>query len=232
MNRNVKMRMMTALAIITVATVSLWATPSKEAEYAAAATGVPKYGGTFAVVLRNDDPPTPAIKDANFGSLYWLEMMQEHPMAGDFVKYGPRGSNVYKFQSFGYVPEQYLKGHLLESWEVTHEKLVWRVRPGISWAPTADQMKRGVMAKPRELTAQDMADDVIRFMNCGWRTRFEGIATVDNVRVLDKYTMEITFIKFSPMLNYYIGMEDRSIYSPPETETAGADKWENQIGTG
>ena len=34
------------------------------------------------------------------------------------------------------------------------------------------------------------------------------------------------------MLNYYIGFEDRSIYSPPETRAAGAEKYENHIGTG
>ncbi|MBN1687013.1 MAG: ABC transporter substrate-binding protein [Spirochaetales bacterium] len=231
MNRKTKVRAIAVLLAFILA-AGVWATPSNETTATAAVSGEPEYGGTFTFVLRHEEPPSPAIADANFGSLYWLEMMQEHPIAGDFEKYGPRGSGAYMFQDFGYQPAQYVKGHLLESWEISYEKLVWRVRPGIMWAPTDDQMKRGVMKQPRELTAEDMAADVIRFMECGWRTRFEGIAGVNNVRVIDRYTLEIDFINFSPMLNYYLGLEDRSIYSPPETETAGADKWENQIGTG
>ncbi len=230
-----KAKVISLLVILIFAASAAWASPRGEPASSsdiAATTGDPIYGGTFTYVLRAEEPPSPAISDANFGSLYWLEMMQEHPLAGDFEKYGPTGTGEYMFQAFGYQPLKYLTGHLLESWEVTHEKLVWHVRHGIMWAPTDDQIKRGVMKAPRELTAQDMADDIIRFMECGWRTRFEGIAGVDNVHVLDKYTLEIDFINFSPMLNYYIGYEDRSIYSPVETENAGADRWENQIGTG
>jgi peptide/nickel transport system substrate-binding protein len=233
-NWKTKVRAVAMLFVFTLLAAGVWAAGTEESKPAAMGTdsGAPQYGGTLTFVLRHVEPPSPAISDANFGALYWLEMMQEHPVAGDFETYGPRGSDVYAFQNFGYQPAQYLTGRLLEDWDISYEKLVWHVRPGIYWAPSEDQMARGVMSEPRELTAEDMAADIIRFFECGWRTRFEGIADVDSVSVIDKYTLEIEFIEFSPMLHYYLGFEDRSIYSPPETEVAGADKWENQIGTG
>ena len=235
MEQKLKVGAITVVLFLALAVVCVWSAGTDEPSSSSSMmsdSGEPQYGGTFTFVLRHTEPPSPAIADANFGSLYWLEMMQEHAVAGDLEQYGPRGTNVYAFQNFGYQPAQYLTGHLVEDWEISYEKLVWHVRPGVLWAPNEDQMKRGVMSKPRELTAEDVAADIIRFFKCGWNTRFEGIADVDSVDVIDKYTLEIEFIEFSPMLQYYLGFEDRSIYSPPETEVAGADKWENQIGTG
>jgi peptide/nickel transport system substrate-binding protein len=88
------------------------------------------------------------------------------------------------------------------------------------------------MPEPREMIAEDMAADIIEFFESPWRVRFEGMADSSGVKVIDKYTLEIEFINFSPMLNYYIGFEDRSIYGPPETVAAGPERYENHIGTG
>jgi len=222
------------LAILTLAVAGVSAKPTTETNAMAATTGEPQYGGTLTYDIggNGNEPPSPDIGDAQFDSLRWLETIQEHPLMGDFEKYGPKGSNVYAFQEFAYIPAQYMKGHLLESYEVTREKLVWKLRPGIYWSPNADQIARGVMKARREMTAQDLADDIIRFFESPWNVRFKGIADSSGVKVIDKYTMEIKFINYSPMLQYYIGYEDRSIYSPKETEAAGSEKYENQIGTG
>ncbi|GAH36338.1 unnamed protein product, partial [marine sediment metagenome] len=59
---------------------------------------------------------------------------------------------------YTYLAEEFMKGRLLESWEVTPEKLVWHVRPGVYWAAdNVDWMEN------RELTAEDMVADLLYF---------------------------------------------------------------------
>jgi peptide/nickel transport system substrate-binding protein len=228
------MRVIAAFAFLALVVSGVWAAGGGGETTASTGDGKPQYGGTITYDIggNGNEPPSPDIGDAQFDSLRWREHVLEHPLMGDFETFGPRGNNEYPFQEFAYVPAKYLKGHLLESFEVTHEKLVWNVRPGIFWAPNEDQRKRGVMKEPRELTADDMAADIIEFIESPWRVRFEGIADSSGVKVIDKYTLEIEFINFSPMLNYYLGFEDRSIYGPPETAAAGPERYENHIGTG
>ena len=91
MNWKTKVRAIAVLFVLTLAVAGVWAAGSDESPTAAAMTGDssgPQYGGTLTFVLRDSEPPSPAISDANFGSLYWLEMMQEHPVAGDFFCLG------------------------------------------------------------------------------------------------------------------------------------------------
>ena len=235
MNGKAVRRAIAMLALLALTVSGIWAAGSDErGTTGSMGDGGPQYGGTITYDIggNGNEPPSPAIADAQFDSLRWREHIQEHPLMGDFETYGPRGNNEYPFQEFAYIPPKYLKGHLLESFEVTHEKLTWRVRPGIFWAPNEDQIKRGVMAAPRELTAEDMASDIKEFFDSPWRVRFDGMTDSSLVKVIDKYTLEVGFITFSPMLNYYIGFEDRSIYTPPETLAAGPQNYENHIGTG
>ena len=178
---------------------------------------------------QNVDPPSPAIADGQFIATAWLDNLQERLTVGDTEKYGLRGGGEYKFHAAGYIPEKYLKGLLLESWEVSLEKLVFHVRPGIYWAPNEEQ---SAWMEARELTAEDVAADIIRFVESPWGGRFEGFITTESVKVIDRYTLEIEFVEYTPSVLYYIGFEDRAIISPPETEAAGADKWKNQVGTG
>ncbi len=205
--------------------VCAFAGGKKEApeEAAAAADGKPQYGGTFTMYGHQNEPPSPSISDAIHASLQWLEPMQERIIHGEVEKYGPRGNDEYAFSLVAYIPPKYQKGQLISDWEVTSEKMVWTVRKGIMW-----QAIDGVM-DARELTAEDIAADIIRFKESPWGGRFDGL--LGDVRAEgDKIIME--FEKYSPDVFYFLGYEDRAIISPPETTAIGDDQWENQGGTG
>ncbi len=205
-------------------------TPSEEK----AAPGVPQYGGTFTAFIRHftDDPPGPDMKDAQRGSFHWLDHLLQKPVIGDYETVGPIGNNTYPFELLGAIPDKYQKGNLLNGWEISFEKLVWHVRPGIHWAPTE---KQSAWMKPRELTAEDIALDIKEFAASAYKRRFDGLLVPEGVKVIDKYTLEIYFDKrYSADLFYFLGYEDRSVISAPEMAAVPgrAAKWENQCGTG
>ncbi|GAI82289.1 unnamed protein product, partial [marine sediment metagenome] len=169
----------------------------------------------------------PDLAGGAWGPTQWLSPMQERPIMGDFEKYGPRGTDEYAFRLTGcYVPEQYLRGWLLEDWEVTLEKLVWHVRPGIYWMAID-----GVM-EARELVAQDIVDDILYLRDCPAGVTFRHFT--GDIYVTDRYTLEIEFTKFDLTWIFWLGYEDRALITAPEMLTApgGADSWDNQTGTG
>jgi len=186
-------------------------------------TGTPQYGGTFTTSGGVNDPPSPSIKDAQHPALEWLEAIQERVVHGAVEKYGPRGNGEYAFKLVAYIPAKYQEGQLIADWQITPQKLTWTVRPGVTW-----QKVDGVMDS-RPLTADDIVQDIKRFRASPWGNRFDGI--MKNVYAEgNKIVME--YEKYSPDLFYFVAYEDRAIVSPPETEVAGANKWENQGGTG
>jgi len=237
MKRKTLMKGITVLLILALAVIAVYAGGRKEPVTAAeekAAPGVPQYGGTFTAFIRHfsDDPPGPAMADAHRGSFHWLDHLLQKPVIGDYETVGPIGNGKYPFQLLGAIPDKYQKGNLLESWEISFEKLVWHVRPGIHWAPTEHQ---SAWMEPRELTAQDIALDIKEFVQSAYKRRFEGLLVADGVKVIDKYTLEIYFDKrYSADLFYFLGYEDRSVVSAPEMAAVPgrAAKWENQVGTG
>jgi len=155
--------------------------------------------------------------------------MQEKAISGDIVKYGPRGTGEYMFQAMAYQPEKYWRGELLESWEISADKIVWHVRPGIYWAPTEHQ---SAWMEAREFTAEDLAADTIRFIEGPYGLRFEGLLASDGVKVIDRYTVVLETESYSPSTWYYLTYEDRGVQAPPEMIAAGDNRWENQCGTG
>jgi peptide/nickel transport system substrate-binding protein len=172
------------------------------------------------------EPPNPSIEYSNYTSLWWLQFMQETPTYGDIMT-GPRGTNEWAWQTWFYVPPSYMIGCLTESWEITHEELVFHVKPGIYWAPTEHQ---STFMEARELTADDIAQDITRFWKSAWGARFKGM--IADVYTTDRYTVVVEFENYSSALLYYIGYEDRSLIQAPETAAVGPDKYENQVGTG
>ncbi len=195
---------------------------------AAAATGKPQYGGTISPFshagLQKSDPASPDIEAGVYAGLMWLDFIQESPLIGDIEKYGPRGNGEYAFQTFFYIPYEYLTGGLCESWELTLEKITYKVRKGIHWAAdNVDWMDN------RELTAEDIAADMNVFLHSMWGSRFDG-----HIKKIyaqgDTVVVEID--EYSSNLLYWWSHEDRALVSPPEMIKAGADKWENQVGTG
>ncbi len=231
------MKAITVLLVLTLAVTAVWAGGKKPGAVAEkkVVSGAPQYGGTFTAFVRdsmNTDPPGPDMADAHRGSFQWLDLLLQKPVVGDMEKYGPAGTNQYSFQLLGAIPDKYQKGLLLESWEISFEKLVWHVRPGIHWAPTKHQ---SAWMEPRELTAEDIALDIKVFVASAYKRRFEGLLIPDGVTVIDKYTLEIKFDqRYSADLFYFLGYEDRSVISAPEMAAVPgrAAKWENQVGTG
>jgi peptide/nickel transport system substrate-binding protein len=217
------------LALMLVAGFA-FASGKKAATGASAAPGEPQYGGTITQlnVRFRADPPTPDETMGQFNALPFLLYIQEPLLMGDMEKYGPRGSNEYAFQGRGYLPPQFIRGHLLESWEIDAEKAVLHVRPGIYWQGT-NKVKK--VMDNREVVAEDIAADINRFWkDAPWGTRFDGM--LKKVYATDKYTVVAEFETYSSLFIYYVGYEDRAMYAPPELMEAGADKWENQVGTG
>ncbi|MBN1685684.1 MAG: ABC transporter substrate-binding protein [Spirochaetales bacterium] len=201
-----------------------------EQESAAGAKVGPQYGGTITYFNSRftGDPPSPDPTLSQFNSLPFLLHIQEPLFLGDMEKYGPRGSGVSKFQYRGYLNPDLIRGNLVDNWEVTYEKITLHVRPGIYWQGT--NMVKKVMEN-RELVAEDIAFDILEFWKeCPWGARFNGI--LKDVYAKDKYTVIVELETYSRLALYYFGLEDRSMYAPPEMKAAGAGKWENQVGTG
>ena len=147
-------------------------------------------------------------------------------MIADFETYGPRGTGESPFTMSGYIPDKFLTGQLLESWEVTPTKITWHVRPGIYWAAdNVDWMEN------RELTAQDIVDDILYFKEAVSKGKFIRDGVVD-IYATDEHTLVIETLGFDLSLIYKLTYEDRALITPPEMIDAGADKWENQVGTG
>ena len=198
--------------------------------------GPPSYGGTITFSLGQAEPPDPSVASGLWWSLPYLDYIQERAIIGDTETYGPRGTGESRFSTFSYIPQEITSGHLVESWELSPDKLVVHVRPGIMWAPTQDQMDRGVMSEPRELVADDFVFDWVQYVTSVWSKRFEAHIDLENasdvIYATDKYTAVIEIEKFSHILWLFFAYEDRSLVGPPETEAADPHKWENQIGTG
>jgi len=120
-----------------------------------------------------------------------------------------------------------LKGLLLESWEISNEQMTWHVKSGIHWAAdNVDWMEN------RELTAQDMVDDLLYYRNVSVSgSVFKGMS--GDIYADGRYTVIIEFSKgFNVAMLRQIGYENRQLYTPPEMIVAGAGMWENQVGTG
>ena len=206
----------------------LYAGGTKEEVKASTAEGEPQYGGTLTAMLgaASSDPGSPDIADGMFWApSRWLSPVQERPVRGDFEKYGPRGTNEYSFDASAFQPDAYKTGHLLESWEVGPKQVVWNVRKGVYWAGN-----RPNVMKSRELTAQDVVEDLIYFSQAPGGKNFKKM--FGKIYTTSKYSLVIEYAVFDVNLMYFVGYEDRALIEPPETRAAGASDWNNQVGTG
>ncbi len=196
----------------------------------AAATEGPQYGGTLTVYgpSQTEDPASPDIMDGFWPPRY-LMFIEEHLLEGNFVKYGPRGTNEYPFTAVAYIPSDFLEGNLIESWDITPEKTTWYVRKGIQWHDVPHVMG----GRDLELTADDLVADLIYFSKSPAGSQSFAPMFTD-VYAEDKYTVVIETPGFNIDLMYIVGYEDRATYSPPEVHEApgGKQNWENQVGTG
>jgi len=148
---------------------------------------------------------------------------------GDIDTFGPRGNGAFDFAGYENAVDDYMKGQLLEDWEVITEPLsfIFHVRPGIYW--TGKTVNPGVMEK-REFTAYDIESAMQRFQNndrVGVR-----IGWVDTITATDKYTVEITMHEFHAAWMYLTCFGYVSKKLSPETVEAGPSDWRNHCGTG
>ena len=194
--------------------------------------GVPQYGGTVTLWrhlgISGQDPPSPDIAYGYWYPTQWLSPVQEKPFGADFEKYGPRGTNEFAFQLNAWFPMRMLTGVYLEDWSISSDEIVWNVRPGMYYHDN----KPWVM-EPREITAEDVAADVIYYCNGASGGYARGLIkspVEDHIYARDRYTVVIETLRYDANLVYLIGFEDRALLSPPELQ--GSDSWDDQLGSG
>ncbi len=223
-----KRKICSLIIVLVLSAGFVFAGAQEETTGAAAATEGPQYGGTLTMLHQRTvgDPPSPAQKDSQVQAIEgWLAAIQERGILGDIETWGGMGNGEFMFEFSDYIPEKFLKGHLFESWDVTPERAVINVRQGVYWqADHVDWMES------RELVAEDIAFDINTFWEADWGTRFDGV--LESVYADDKYTVICEFENFDNQFMYYIGWEDRAVYSPPELEENNPELWDNQVGTG
>ena len=215
---------MLMLAFALIATLAFAGGKKETKETPTTAPGEPQYGGTLTVWMKvqTDDPESPDIMDGFSDPTQWHTPVQQCPVRGDFEKYGPRGTGEYDFQLLAFIPDQYLMGEMLESWEIHPDRLIWNVRKGLMW------QGRDVM-ESREVVAEDIVADLTYFREAPGGKTFKKFST--KIYSTGKYSLVIETSSFNVQLfPYIIGYEDRAKISPPEIQ--GSKKWEDQVGTG
>jgi len=152
----------------------------------------------------------------------------EHLMMGDLQK-GPRGTNEFAFQTATYIPANFLRGELAESWEVKKNPLrvVFHLRKGVFW-----QEKPGVM-KSREFVADDVAYSMNRVKNSSKAPPIY-MDFIDRWEALDKHTVVMHMNEWAADWDVRAAWGYYDAVQAPEQENApgGPKKWQNVCGTG
>lgn len=195
--------------------------------------GVPQYGGTLTVVnfLSQFEPASWDPNDMNYLTMAYTGGIYETLLQGDLSK-GPGGTNQWPFVEQEYVPTEYLKGCLAESWDMPDPgTVIYHIRKGVYWPDKPGVMKR------REYTAEDAAYSCNRFFQTAG---FPSPGVLDflihgKAEATDRYTLTLKFAngKFDPNWIEYTGFfwlcADWGY--PKELVKAGF-KWQNVTGTG
>jgi len=201
--------------------------PVKEEEKEAPAVKEPQYGGTLRVCLMGggETPPSWDPGIANWITSEWVSPVCEKPLIGDVDKFGPRGTNKFHFCIDETVPLSVVVPHLVESWELTEDSIIYHLRKGIHF-----QNKPPVNG--REMDAEDVALslnrvlEVPRFKTGYWKW-------VDSIEATDKYTVEIKFKEFNSLWKFYVGMGYYTdIYARELVEQGLIGDWRYLCGTG
>ena len=220
-------RFLVLLLALTLATTLAFAGGEPDAVTPTAAPGEPEYGGTITFLDGYGGRVQPTSWDPadwQGSTMGYAAPYLETLLVGDFLKYGPRGSNEFGFKMMsGHVPYDMNTGLLAESWTVPDENtIIFKIRQGVMFHD-----KPGVMAG-REFTAEDVAYSYSR--NLASEARFsvyDGIT----VTATDKYTVEVNLSKYMPDWGWRIGSYRMYPY-PRELVEAGIDDWRNHRGIG
>jgi len=199
---------------------------------------VPKYGGSITILetlTESAGSPMPVF-GLGTGSVDQFALpISEKLIGADIYQYGAFGTGEFLFKDDAGTPLRYATGVLAEDWEITPEKVVIHIRPGVYW--TGLSINPGVMEK-RLYTADDYLFNIMRRLDPEAPSHgyFAGLDWItepweDNIYVEDKYTVVFNTNYFhSQWDSIIVGGSGRQI--PPEFVEAGGDDWENLVGTG
>ncbi len=186
----------------------------------------PQHGGTLTVLWFHAglEPQTWDPADCNWIVDPFTSPYMENLGMGDFEKYGPRGTNEFAFTDLEYMPPEYLRGCLAESWELVDDTtIIYHIRQGVYWPD-----KPGVMDS-REMTAEDVA--------FSWTRRAESrrcpyYENVESYTTTDKYTVVVKLKEYEENWLSAGGWGYFNKIYPPEVVEAGIHDWRNAVGTG
>jgi peptide/nickel transport system substrate-binding protein len=181
--------------------------------------GTPKYGGT--ITFR-----TPTLDDIYFDQFLhialfpplwakWLDTLAYPDWAVD--------RNIWSFKTM-YIPLKYLRGVLLESWELTDPlTLTAKVRKGIYW-----QNKPPVNG--REFVASDIEFNFNRMLS---KPTYAASTQLQSATATDKYTIVFKFKTpgFFGLVNF-LGGTDAMVAPEAVKQFGDVGNWKNSIGTG
>jgi len=159
------------------------------------------------------------------GSQSYTAPYMPYLIVGDVEKYGPRGTNEWAFQTEVEVPEQFIKGDLAETWEITMDKAVFHLRQGVMWTGNDH-----IGMEPREVTADDVVQALQRAITSPYGTA--SYYYVEDIYAEDKYTVVFEWTYNFGWVLWFDGML-AGIF-PPEALAAegGLADWRNQVGCG
>jgi peptide/nickel transport system substrate-binding protein len=195
-------------------------------------TGEPQYGGTL-TNLHTHGYFEPQSWDPS--ETIWLVDVHTSPFMeklfiGDFVKYGPRGTNQFPFTDMEFIPYEFHSPWLAESWEFPDNlTIVYHIRKGIMWAN-----KPGVMAA-REMTANDVAFALERTVHGPVAVANQYWTTIASVTASDKYTVVVKMKQYDYNWTLPLSWGWHLLIYPPEVVNApngGIANWRNANGTG
>jgi peptide/nickel transport system substrate-binding protein len=198
---------------------------------AAEKTGkVPQYGGTLTLLEMY-----PGVSPLSWDVANWIwkhpsdtGLYMEHLLMGDLRK-GPRGSKQYSFDEPSWIPPEFVKGELVEKWEVKKKPLqiIFHLHRGVMW-----QEKPGVM-KAREFTAEDVVASMERVKSSP-RAIPKHLDFIDRWEIVNKYTFILHMKEWAADWQFRIGWGAYDAIQAPEQDKAprGANRWENACGTG
>ena len=188
-------------------------------------TDEPQYGGTLTIFpyqgQNNMGQNFAALQGGNAATqaiMPWIAML----LTGDIDKYGPRGNNTFSFQLNQFVANDYMKGDVAETWELTATQLIYHIRHGVMW--TGNQ---NIGMAAREFTANDAVISWNYIL--GVRQPLGGFPFIAGVSAPDKYTFIMDLKYYNSELLRQTGF---ALMYCPETIKADPTNWKNQVGTG
>ena len=132
-----------ALALAIMALPAFAAGEEDASEAATGATG-PQYGGTLTLGYADLDPPTADVVEGRWPTTKYTSFVLDYLLTADIDKFGPRGQNAHAFTAPLSVPEEYTRGGVIEDWEITPDKLIFRIRPGVQWGGSRQGTRHGI----------------------------------------------------------------------------------------